>query len=182
MEKAIKLILILLVGVWLTSCKTLSYENCLQAYPHPPPQVDSVLVIQKVEVLKDTTITIILPGEVVKDSTQPVIKQGLINMPRRHLYTQYTKAWVEIVNGVLRWELEQREVEIQKTISNAIREYKENHTTIIKEEIPFPVAIPLTWWQQTWIKAGQILSTVMLVLIVLVVGWIILKFKVPFLK
>lgn len=174
-----KNLLILLVSiVLLSSCVT--QRRCMEKFP-PPPN-DTIINTKIVETIRDTTITITIPGETTVDTTEVIVERetGIVNMPMRRLDTKHAYATIEIRNGQVYFLLHQKESEIETTIQDAIREYVENNTTTIIEYVYVPVEF--TWWETLYLNIGKITFIVLSTLTGASIGFFLLKLKFPGLK
>lgn len=145
------------------------YELACYKYGCPWKMVDSVLVTQTVTTYRDTTIYIKLPGETVFDSIEVPVR---ISTPVSLLETAnaISRAWIEA--GLLKHELQQKQVMQPVTIRNALKEEKALQKEIIKVPVPVErkVKAPLTWAERTLIYSG-IFAWLVIIL------YLIFKFK-----
>jgi hypothetical protein len=162
---------IVLIGIFFLlfiSCVT--QKKCLEKYPNPPPSLEKV--VETITVYKDTTIYVYLPADTVyKTDTVFVDKDGKITYPLNRLDVEYAWSTIEIKNSRVFHYLYQKETEIAKTIEKAIKETSKDSVTVIRE--PYPVLTPITWWQQTKMNLG----VVFIGLVILLIGYQILKLK-----
>src|SRR5574343_491870 len=119
----------------------------------PMPPATTVTDTKMIERVRDTTIFVLVPADTVYqvDSVQ-IGANGLVNFPVQRLDVDFAFSLVSIENSKLKHILQQKEKVIAETIAAAIKE----NVTIEKEVIrePYPVAYPLTWWQQLKMKLG----------------------------
>ena len=137
-------------------CELATYKwGCDFSFPR-----DTVKIIKEVKILKDTTITIKIPGETIYDSI-PVPVPVEISTKSRIVETQYAKAEAWIESGKLKMIVTQKDIEVQRTISNAIREYQLNNTNTITVEKPKPYPVitnKMNLFQKIFFWIGLILT------------------------
>lgn len=136
-----------------TSCQTsekFHYRKCAKAqrnyelaaykYGCPWQILDSILVRETKEIVRDTTIYVHIPGEIVHDSVLVAVADS-ITTPVSILRTKYaiSKAWIE--NSQLKHNLEQVKSDIQQVIQGINKE-----TVTLKQKtirVPYPVEKPV---------------------------------------
>jgi hypothetical protein len=122
------------------------------------PMINDSTIFNTQEIIRDTTIYVPVPGQIVHDSIPVIITNGLMNTPVSLLETTYSrsKAWVE--NGILKHALDQRPSTIPVILPGAIHTSTSNTVQTIK--VPYyidrPVLKPLTWWQKFFLWTGVI--------------------------
>ena len=111
--------LILFIAVLLLFTGCITQSKCDRKFPPEVMVIRTDSIIHTKETIyRDTTITIIIPGDTVRDSVQVVngqtLKPSILN-------TQFaeSKAWVE--NGTLKHELRQKDTVYKVKLNNAIR-------------------------------------------------------------
>jgi hypothetical protein len=133
----------------LTSCQTSEkflYRKCAKAqrnyelaaykYGCPWQILDSIIVRETKEIIRDTTIYVHIPGEIVHDSVLVAVADS-ISSPVSILKTKYaiSRAWIE--NSQLKHTLEQVKTDIQQVIQGINKE-----TVTLKQKtirVPYPV-------------------------------------------
>lgn len=117
-------------------CERAAYRwGCDFSFP-----VDTAYVIRERIRIRDTTVTITLPGETCYDSVSVPVPVW-ITTTKKVLETQHARAEAWIDKGTLKLLLVQKEIAIQKTIASAIKEYTATHTTTITAEKKVPYAV-----------------------------------------
>ena len=136
------------------------------------PIANDSTIVHSLEIIKDTTIYVPVPGQSVHDSIQVIITEGIMNSPVSALETTYanSKAWV--VDGHLKHTLLQKTSVIPVTIPGAIHTSATTSVNTIK--VPYyidrPIPKPFSWWQKLFLWTGVITWWV-------VFGFLIFKFK-----
>jgi len=158
---------ILLIPVVLFfSCTT--QKKCFDKFPPPPPSIERVT--EKVVEYRDTTIYVYIHADTIRKTDTIIIdKEGRVNYPLHRIDLQYAFSTFQVVNNKLDHRLYQKETAIAQTIENAIKEATTTEITVIRE--PYPVPMPVSWWNQTMIRMGYVL----LLLLALTAGYIALK-------
>ena len=135
---------IFLLLPFLVSCK------CL------PEVIHTVHTDTKVE-YRDTTIYVTLPGDTVHQTDSILVYKdpvtgGLTSAPS-FLRTKIARSYAQIVNGLLRHELIQEDLELELFIKDAIQKHSTHtiETKVIKEEVN-----RLKWWQTALIYLGTV--------------------------
>ncbi len=136
---------------------------------------DTVRITTREIITHDTTIYVAIPAEAKHDTIKVVITNGVINSELSRLDVTYAWATAQVRDGILYLNVYQREALIAKTIKDAIQsntkvEYK-YVTKTVTEKTNY-----LTQWQiaQMW------LGRLMIALVVLLIGFIVLKTLVKF--
>jgi hypothetical protein len=137
----------------LTSCQTTQkfrdrkcakaqciYELAAYKYGCPWQILDSIIVRETKEIVRDTTIYVRIPGEIVHDSVLVAVADS-ITTPVSILRTKYaiSRAWIE--NSQLKHTLEQVKSDIQQVIQGINKE-----TVTLKQKtirVPYPVEKPV---------------------------------------
>ena len=168
-----KIVLLAVLTLFLTSC---SKRWCYTRYP---VSVDSIYkyVTKDSIVIKDTTIYIHLPGEVVIDSVEiPCPDPGPAYIPKRvtaETSLARAEAWWQYPNIQLR--LVQKDSTIETRLRGAIIE--RNHYKSLYEKMtvnPEPVkVIPKIYKVSLWLCIGAIVAFAI---------WVFIKYKVKILS
>jgi hypothetical protein len=113
-----------------------NYELAAYKYGCPWQIMDSAIVRETKEIVRDTTIYVRIPGEIVHDSILVAVADS-ITTPVSVLKTKYaiSRAWIE--NNRLKHTLEQVKSEIQQVIQGINKE-----TVTLKQKtirVPYPV-------------------------------------------
>jgi len=133
---------------------------------HFPPSVDSIYkyVVKDSIIIKDTTIYIHLPGEVVHDSIEiPCPDPGPAYIPKKvYAETSLAKAsaWFQWPN--IKLELIQKDTTITQRLENAIKEmyhYKNLYTNVTNTLQPVKY-VPGIYKIALWLWVGVILAVV----------------------
>lgn len=115
------LIVLVFAALLLPSCVT--YRKCQQKFP---PSTDTLQIVEVRDsiVLKDTTITVTIPGEVVIDSVFiPVELPPTYKPDTVFARTELAESFAYINrNGLLRLHLTQRDTTITLRLENALKE------------------------------------------------------------
>jgi hypothetical protein len=119
-----------------------NYELAAYKYGCPWQILDSIIVRETKEIIRDTTIYVHIPGEIVHDSILVAIADS-ITSPVSILRTKYaiSKAWIE--NSHLKHTLEQVKSEIQQVIQGINKE-----TVTLKQKtirVSYPVEKPVKY-------------------------------------
>jgi hypothetical protein len=117
-----------------------NYELAAYKYGCPWQILDSIIVRETKEIIRDTTIYVHIPGEIVHDSVLVAVADS-ISTPVSILRTKYaiSKAWIE--NSQLKHTLEQVKSDIQQVIQGINKE-----TVTLKQKtirVPYPVEKPV---------------------------------------
>ena len=144
-----RLYFLYLAVLLLTSCQTSekffdrkcakaqrNYELAAYKYGCPWQIMDSIIVMETKEIIRDTTIYVHIPGEIVHDSVLVAVADS-ISSPVSILKTKYaiSKAWIE--NSRLKHTLEQVKSDIQQVIQGI------NKETVTREQKTIRVAYPV---------------------------------------
>jgi len=113
-----------------------NYELAAYKYGCPWQILDSIIVRETKEIIRDTTIYVHIPGEIVHDSVLVAVADS-ISSPVSILKTKYaiSRAWIE--NSQLKHTLEQVKTDIQQVIQGINKE-----TVTLKQKtirVPYPV-------------------------------------------
>jgi hypothetical protein len=113
-----------------------NYELAAYKYGCPWQILDSTIVRETKEIVRDTTIYVRIPGEIVHDSVLVAVADS-ITTPVSILRTKYaiSRAWIE--NSQLKHTLEQVKSDIQQVIQGINKE-----TVTLKQKtirVPYPV-------------------------------------------
>ena len=134
-----------------------SYELASYKYGCGFAFSDTSTNFNTVEIIRDTTIFIPIPGEIRYDSIL-IPSTTILNTKVSFLETAYaiSKAWIE--NNLLMHVLEQKKSSIPTLIPGALHD---NTTIIIKKiSVPYPVEkrikVPLNWFQITFMISGGV--------------------------
>ena len=117
-----------------------NYELAAYKYDCPWQILDSIIVRETTEIVRDTTIYVHIPGEIVHDSVLVAVADS-ISSPVSILKTKYaiSRAWIE--NSQLKHTLEQVKSDIQQVIQGINKE-----TVTLKQKtirVPYPVEKPV---------------------------------------
>jgi hypothetical protein len=117
-----------------------NYELAAYKYGCPWQVLDSIIVMETKEIMRDTTIYVRIPGEIVQDSVLVAVADS-ITTPVSILKTKYaiSRAWIE--NSQLKHTLEQVKSDIQQVIQGINKE-----TVTLKQKtirVPYPVEKPV---------------------------------------
>lgn len=117
-----------------------NYELAAYKYGCPWQILDSIIVRETKEIIRDTTIYVHIPGEIVHDSVLVAVADS-ISSPVSILKTKYaiSRAWIE--NSQLKHSLEQVKSDIQQVIQGINKE-----TVTLKQKtirVPYPVEKPV---------------------------------------
>jgi len=117
-----------------------NYELAAYKYGCPWKILDSIIVRETTEIVRDTTIYVHIPGEIVHDSVLVAVADS-ITTPVSILRTKYaiSRAWIE--NSQLKHTLEQVKSDIQQVIQGINKE-----TVTLKQKtirVPYPVEKPV---------------------------------------
>ena len=167
-----KLILIIIAALTMSSCSMQRW--CFRNFP-PQASKDSIYITETTTIFRDTTVFIYVPADTVRVTDSVEVVSGLVQLPYRRIDVKHAWAFVQIENSRLQFELYQKEVELAKTIENAIKEATTTTTITVTETIPYPVPAELSWWQQTLIRGGYAL----LALIVAAGALFVIRKKLP---
>ena len=158
--------------VLLTGCTT--QEKCLRMFP---PQVHEVIKTEVITntVVKDTTIYVTLPPEVVvnTDTVYVDAATGLINSKESYIATSLAWSTAQIVNSRLLHSLTQIDTTIEFRLQDAIRETERLEKELREKVTTIEVPRRLTWWQRTMIISGYLFWGGVL----LVIGFIGLRLR-----
>lgn len=140
--------MMLIVAVlMLSGCIT--RERCLNRFP---PQIsDSIQIIREtVETIRDTTITVEIPGEVRLrvDTVYSDPKTGQSKSEKSFLETSLAWSSAEVKDGKLFHELHQRDTTIEFRLENAIREVDRLEKELRQKTTTVEVPRKLTRWQK----------------------------------
>ena len=113
-----------------------TYELAAYKYGCPWQILDSIIVRETKEIIRDTTIYVHIPGEIVHDSVLVAVADS-ISSPVSILKTKYaiSRAWIE--NSQLKHTLEQVKTDIKQVIQGINKE-----TVTLKQKtirVPYPV-------------------------------------------
>jgi len=113
-----------------------NYELAAYKYGCPWQILDSIIVRETKKIVRDTTIYVHIPGEIVHDSVLVAVADS-IKTPVSILRTKYaiSRAWIE--NSQLKHTLEQVKSDIQQVIQGINKE-----TVTLKQKtilVPYPV-------------------------------------------
>jgi hypothetical protein len=153
-------------------CRKANVKNEIAVSKWGCPKVLDSTSVQSQVIIKDTTIYVPVPVQIVHDSIPVTITHGLMNTHVSILETTYSqsKAWVE--NGTLKHTLNQRPSSIPVILPGAIHTSTLNTIQTIK--VPYfvdrPTIKPLAWWQKLFLWTGIIAWWV-------VIGFLIFKIK-----
>lgn len=170
----------LLFLLFVASCSTpekLQQRKCTKAqqryeraaYKFGCPLVvytDSVFTTSIITQYRDTTITIYIAPDTVRDSVKVVVESGLVNSEKSRLDTQFAYATAQVRDGKLYLELYQKASNIDKTIKEAIKkesriEYKHITNTVTKT-----IEKQLTAWQLWQLWFGRVFLTILSLVLV----------------
>jgi hypothetical protein len=143
--------LIILIAILLPSCVT--KRACERKFP---PRVETIT--NTVTIVKDSIITITLPGDTVHSrDTVYIGSDGLVNSRIVENDTEYCYSFARVLNGILITELRQKESEIKKLIEGAVK-----IVTVEKEVSRIVEVNRLKWWQTAlmWMGGALILIVV----------------------
>jgi hypothetical protein len=158
---------IILISLLFTACSL--ERRCLKRYPLPSTTVITETV--EVVVYRDTTVYVYIPADTIYHTDTILVKDDGINYPLQRLDVDYAYSIFQIRNNKLDFRLFQKDAVIAQTINKAIKESSTIEKEVVKE--PYPVPAKITWWQQTMIYLGYVLFS----LIVLFLGWFVIKFS-----
>jgi len=118
----------------------LNYELVSYKYGCPWPISNNSFVQKTKEIIRDTTIYVYIPGEIVHDSVLVVVADS-ISTPISVLKTKYaiSRAW--IANNLLQHTLVQVKSEIKQVIQGINKETVTQTQETIK--VPYPVEKPV---------------------------------------
>ena len=137
-----KYLLFILVAVLFSSC--LTQRRCAEKFP---PQIVTETETVKEIVYRDTTIYIHVPADTVylTDTMYIYVTSQGYQTRLSELHTDLSWSTAQVVDGRLRHEIFQKEMEIERVIKNAIQDNSTNTvTTVVKtHEIPY-----VTKWHQ----------------------------------
>ena len=144
-------------------CEQAAYKwGCDFTFP-----VDTIIQEKTVTVIKDTTITIKVPGEMRIDSF-PV--PANMTLSKKVVQTKYARAEAWVDNGQLRLKLIQDDIEVEKTIQAAIKTFasSQQSTAVSVVTKPYPVVTNhLNKWQRIFYTIGLISAALVLIRLIL---------------
>lgn len=181
----------LLFLLFVASCSTpekLQQRKCTKAqqryeraaYKFGCPLVvytDSVFTTSIITQYRDTTITIYIAPDTVRDSVKVVVENGLVNSEKSRLDTEFSYATAQVRAGKLFLELYQKPGSIDKTIRDAIKKESKKDYKQITKTITNTVIKPLTPWQLWQLWLGRIFMMVLSALLIFGLLKIYLLFK-----
>lgn len=186
-----KIFLFLLVLFLLSACTTpekLQQRKCTRAqqryeraaYKFGCPLVvytDSVFTTSIITHYRDTTITVYITPDTVRDSVKVVVENGLVNSEKSRLDTEFAYATAQVRSGKLFLELFQKPGSIDKTIKDAIKKESKKDYKQVTKTITNTVTKPLTPWQLWQLWLGRIFMMVLSALLIFGLLKIYLLFK-----
>jgi hypothetical protein len=123
-------------------------------------------------------VEVLVPGDSIFVTDTLQIENGISKMRPKRLDTEFCYSIVEIANGVVLFNLYQKETIIKDSIV-----YVETITTVT-EKIPVEVPTALGWWDTLFLKLGKwafgVLSLLLTTSVLYFMGTIFFKLKFPF--
>jgi hypothetical protein len=154
--------LIILTALILTFSSCITQRRCNQKFP---PQTSTITETITETVYRDTIIYIQLPPEIITSPGDTVYINkvtGLQYSDRSILRTSFALSWAQVVNGVLRHELQQNDTLISRAIQDAVKEKSITVETVKEAVLEINV---LKWWQKVLIWVGGLSVLVWLIII-----------------
>lgn len=143
-------IYIILLVIVASSCAT--QKRCARKFP---PQIKTEIKTVTEIVYKDTTIYVHIPGDTVTKEVIVYVTEDGSNSELSELHTEFAWSTAQVVNGILRHELFQKETEIERVIKNAVRE-QSTHTVEDRVEIHREKYIPSAYKYSFWLVLGLV--------------------------
>ena len=137
-------------------------------------ETDTITKIKTVIEYRDTTIYIKIPGKTVIKEVPVYIENGIVNSLPLYLSVPFAESYAQVVNSELISELTQTDTILRIRLENSLKREKILETEIIRLK---EKKVVLVKENSNWAKLCIKIVWGLFVVIILVLGWLVLKYK-----